>query len=211
VQYFSEYLAKWDETLGKDIEEKDQIEKFLKQLENPFGFLDTMKEEAYDDTDDSEIEANNAQQKSPLEVMVKENEKKIKVHEQHIARNIDNISINIAQKLGFSHVPWFTLTKIVLGIYTVLTVCVLFFRPDFINLTVCTAGIYMLMSTDQIRKWTFRALVFGIFISLLIDLFWFMLVDYSSDSSDGGQEKSVRSFSLTLSYCSFFFRVCQLF
>jgi hypothetical protein len=42
--------------LVKDIEEKDQIEKFLKQLENPFGFLDTIKDEA-EDTDDSEIDA----------------------------------------------------------------------------------------------------------------------------------------------------------
>ena len=40
VQYFNEYLSKWDETLIKDIEEKEQIEKFIKQLENPFGFLD---------------------------------------------------------------------------------------------------------------------------------------------------------------------------
>lgn len=29
VQYFSEYLSKWDETLVKDIEEKEQIEKYL--------------------------------------------------------------------------------------------------------------------------------------------------------------------------------------
>jgi hypothetical protein len=54
VQYFSEYLSKWDETLVKDIEEKDQIEKFLKQLENPFGFLDTMKDEAEDSETDEE-------------------------------------------------------------------------------------------------------------------------------------------------------------
>ena len=54
VQYFSEYLSKWDETLGKDIEEKEQIEKFLKQLENPFGFLDNIKEEAMDTDDDDE-------------------------------------------------------------------------------------------------------------------------------------------------------------
>ena len=40
VQYFSEYLSKWDDTLNKDIEEKDQIEKFIKNLESPFGFLD---------------------------------------------------------------------------------------------------------------------------------------------------------------------------
>jgi hypothetical protein len=44
VQYFSEYLSKWDDTLTKDIEEKDLIERYIKQLENPFGFLDTMKD-----------------------------------------------------------------------------------------------------------------------------------------------------------------------
>ena len=42
VQYFSEYLSKWDDTLSKDIEEKDQIEKFIKNLESPFGFLDNL-------------------------------------------------------------------------------------------------------------------------------------------------------------------------
>jgi len=53
IQYFSEYLAKWDETLEKDVIEKEQIERYMKQLENPFGFLDTMKDEAiYDDIDD---------------------------------------------------------------------------------------------------------------------------------------------------------------
>ena len=54
VQYFSEYLSKWDETLNKDIEEKDQIERFLKQLDNPFGFLDTMKEEAEETDEEGE-------------------------------------------------------------------------------------------------------------------------------------------------------------
>jgi len=53
VQYFSEYLSKWDDTLTKDIEEKDLIERYIKQLENPFGFLDTMKEQA-EDTDEDE-------------------------------------------------------------------------------------------------------------------------------------------------------------
>ena len=123
-------------------------------------------------------------------------------------KNFDNISQNIATKLGFNYVPWFTLTKIVLGIYTSLTCFVLFFRPDFLNLTICTTAIYMMMNTDKIRKWTFRLLVLGIFISLLYDLFWFMLQDYASErASDGGLEKGIRSFSLTMSYLSFFFRV----
>lgn len=54
VQYFNEYLSKWDETLGKDIEEKEMIEKFVKQLENPFGFLDTIRDEVLETDDENE-------------------------------------------------------------------------------------------------------------------------------------------------------------
>ena len=122
-------------------------------------------------------------------------------------KTVDTIAFSVAHKLGFSHVPWFTLTKIVLGIYAVLTCFVLFFRADFVNLTICTTGIYMILNTERIRRWTFRALVLGIFLSLGYDLCWFMITDYSSDTDDGGVEKGVRSFSLTMSYFSFFFRV----
>lgn len=48
VQYFTEYLSKWDDTLQKDIDEKDQIEKFIKQLDSPFGFLDNMQNQVTD-------------------------------------------------------------------------------------------------------------------------------------------------------------------
>jgi len=164
-----------------------------------------MKEEAEETEDD---ENDDGKPKSKLEEIMKENEKKIKGKEQEMVKTIDNISHNIAHKLGFSYVPWFTLTKIVLGIYTALTCLVLFFRTDFINLTVCTSAIYMILNTDRIKKWTFRALVLGIFLSLGYDLFWFLMIqDFSSDQSDGGVEKAVKNFSLSVSYFSFFFRV----
>ena len=44
-------------------------------------------------------------------------------------------------------------------------------------------------------------------MSLLVDLFWFMTQDYSNQQDDGGIEKGIRSFSLTMSYISFFFRI----
>ena len=50
-------------------------------------------------------------------------------------------------------------------------------------------------------------LVLMIFVSIVADLFWFYISDLSSDVDDGGMEKSVRSFSLTMSYFSFFFRI----
>jgi len=107
--------------------------------------------------------------------MLQDNDKKLRGHEEVLLKTVDNMSANIASKFGFAHVPWFTLTKIVLGIYTAMTCLVLFFRTDFINLTICTGAIYMMVNTDKIKRWTFRALVLGIFLSLLIDLSWFML------------------------------------
>ena len=50
-------------------------------------------------------------------------------------------------------------------------------------------------------------LVLMIFVSIVADLIWFYINDLSSDVDDGGMEKSVRSFSLTMSYFSFFFRI----
>ena len=85
-----------------------------------------------------------------MEAIVKENEKRLRVHEARLVKSIDNISANIANKLGFNYVPWFTLTKVVLGIYSALTCFVLFFRTDFINLTICTTAIYMILNTDKI-------------------------------------------------------------
>lgn len=112
--------------------------------------------------------------------------------------------------MGFTHVPWYTLTKYVLAIQTTLTCFSLFFRKDFLNLTVCTAAIYMLSNTNRIKKWTFRVLVFGIFLSLIYDLIWFLLFnDINNDLEDGGVTKSIRIFSLLVAYLQFFFKVSK--
>jgi len=54
VQYFEEYLAKWEDTLNADEIEKNEVEKYLKQLDNPFGFLDTMQHEATENDEEEQ-------------------------------------------------------------------------------------------------------------------------------------------------------------
>ena len=79
-------------------------------------------------------------------------------------------------------------------------------RPDFLNLTVCVVGIYMMFNIDVITKTKFRLLVAGIFLSLVFDFIWLFLkhTEYSQ-TLDG--EAGVRQFSLSLSYISFILRV----
>ncbi len=60
--------------------------------------------------------------------------------------NFDAVTINIAAKMGMEEIPWLKLTYRLAQIYAVLTILVLFHRPDFINLTVVTVAFYMLFN-----------------------------------------------------------------
>lgn len=72
----------------------------------------------------------------------------------------------------------------------------------------------MILDTDRIKKSTFKNLVYLLFASFLYDVFWLMVVSgaYGANDSveDGGIEKSIKKFSLTMSVLSFFFRVSML-
>jgi hypothetical protein len=86
----------------------------------------------------------------------------------------------------------------------------MFARPDFFNLTICTVALYMMFHIERITKLRFKILVLGIFLTLLMDLFWFFMnhTEYSEEpKADGSNEINIRRFSLLMSYCSFVLRV----
>ena len=91
----------------------------------------------------------------------------------------------------------------------------MFLRPDFLNLTICLAGSYILDHEHVRTKGKFRVLVLAIVISLIFDLLWFFLKtsEYSADDkqNDGSAEAGLRKFSLVVSYASFILRVSPLF
>jgi hypothetical protein len=100
---------------------------------------------------------------------------KLDVQEKEVEIKVDAVANKIAEKMGYPEMPWLRVTWVVLCLYTVLTVMVMFSRSDFVNLTVCTAAIYMLFNTESLTRMRFRALVLGIIISLVYDLFWFII------------------------------------
>jgi hypothetical protein len=116
--------------------------------------------------------------------------------------------------MGYSDVPWFKLTWYLLWAYTVLTILIMLKREDFINLTVCTCGLFIMFNTDRISRMIFRVLVLGIIISLVFDIIWFILKhgEFTEDSSksDGGLENGIKKFVLLMSYLSFVIRVINI-
>jgi hypothetical protein len=121
------------------------------------------------------------------------------------------MAINLARKVGYSEVPWVPLSHYLIWAYTVLTLFVMFLRPDFLNLTICLVGSYILDNESVRSKGKFRVLVLAIFLSLIYDFIWFFIKtsEYYSDekSNDGSNEAGLRKFSLVFSYASFILRV----
>jgi hypothetical protein len=66
----------------------------------------------------------------------------------------------------------------------------------------------MINNTQNVKRWSFRILVLGIFLSLAYDLVWLLIFnDINNDVDDGGLERPVRIFSLLVAYMQLFFKV----
>lgn len=75
----------------------------------------------------------------------------------------------------------------------------------------CALGFYMLAYSETTRRKQFRMLVLLIGVSIVQDLLWFVLNrDTEDDEDDGGLERGIKSFSRTMSYISFIWRVSKL-
>lgn len=114
-------------------------------------------------------------------------------------------------KMGYSDIPWFILTKLTIYVYNILTLLVCFHRSDFINLSICVLSLFIIENTDEVKRKTFRNLLFCVIGSLFYDLIWMLIYtyDWNNDTAiyDGGAEVKIRRFSLSVTYISFFFRL----
>ena len=70
--------------------------------------------------------------------------------ESKLKDNFDAVTSRIAEAVGVQEIPWLKLTFRMAQIYGILTILVLFHRPDFINLTVCTVAFYMLLNLKNV-------------------------------------------------------------
>lgn len=97
------------------------------------------------------------------------------------------------------------------AIYLLISIMVCFHKADFVNMTCAMIAVYLLAHLNTVRPKYFRALVAGIILSLLVDLLWFWekyrAYSGDDDDEDGGMERSVRRFSLSMATISFFFKI----
>ena len=69
-------------------------------------------------------------------------------------------------------------------------------------------GFYFLSYPENVRRSQFRMLVLLIVLSIIQDIFWFVINrDAEDDEDDGGVERSVKTFARKVSYISFAWRI----
>lgn len=162
VEYLSIYCAQWDKAIANDMEDKKNIDIHLKKLREPFAFLENY-DEVQRFTSNEDDDGN--------EMIDYKHPKEEQLHVQ-----LDMVAQGLAKKIGFDHVPWYSLTQLALTIYMTLTLLICFARPDFLNLTICVAAFQMFMNPEKFKKGHFRIVVAATGISFFYDLFWLLVI-----------------------------------
>jgi hypothetical protein len=83
---------------------------------------------------------------------------------------------------------------------------------DFVTMTCVSLALYAVYTPATVRRRFFRTVVAMIFLSLVYDMLYSLMVDASSNAElDGGYEDWFFKLSSMFSYISFMFKVSALF
>jgi len=94
----------------------------------------------------------------------------------------------------------------VLWIYIIMTMLACFYRSDFLNGTICVVAFYMINEPYEVKKWTFKLLTLGVFISIIYDVLYFMLNDGDLKKVPGGDQSWMITVGYYTTLVTFFFK-----
>lgn len=104
--------------------------------------------------------------------------------------------------------PWLTILTIMNIFFTLITLMLCFFYPDFLNLTVCALSFYFFYNENTEQK-ELRINVFLLIFGFVLDVIYLtcqMKFEWSHLSYDGDVERSVRHYSIVMMFISLIFR-----
>jgi len=135
--------------------------------------------------------------------------------EKQMEKNFDIKAAEVAKKYGYETVPWLELTKVVLFIYSVLTILSMYYRPESMSITVCALGIYSVECPNYVKRSLFRCLVIFTALTMVFDFIHLFIMHSSEedDLQDCEMTANVRRFAYLFAWLSFFFRpivICVL-
>ena len=160
VHRFESLRDEWYNYIDEDIEEFNLIKDYLENLTNPFDF---MKQEM-----DIKQNSNRELNADDIADLQEERQGDTRYHEQEklYVKEVDAQANRLAQQVGYRVVPWLGVTYFFLTVQMILAMLTQMARKDFVTITVCALGFYMLSYPEKTRRSQFRMLVGFIILSL---------------------------------------------
>ena len=144
----AEHRHEYDRTLDVKREFEDKIYK----LHQPFWWMDkTQIKELENDYKESYEYRNDS---------VKRLAGTVSNTERQISTKLNELTRPLSSLVGYKDTPWFACLKIMVYIYSFLTLMVNIVRPDFHNLSICAIAWFFLAIPSTIQRWSFRAVTF---------------------------------------------------
>ena len=131
-----------------------------------------------------------------------------------IDQYVDKYTNKFVKKLGYRKASWLPLVYILIAFMIILNIFACYAKPDFLTTLVCALAILFLNDNDNIDRDMFRVVPFLQLCSIAFDivwLFWLQQLEKEGAIEEGGAEAVVKSFSLTMSYVAFIFKVSIYF
>lgn len=104
----------------------------------------------------------------------------------NIDLNSDYIYNDLSKKL-----PWFLILKILIYIFSIVTVMVCFYKTDIANLTICSISLYIVSQNNEAKQHWLRLMLGGLILTFIIDVVTLIIYFgdmWGYDKEDGGIE-----------------------
>ncbi|CAI2365549.1 unnamed protein product [Moneuplotes crassus] len=199
IKFFEDLLHRLDQIVVDDNKQRNEVEKSLKELRAPFGFLEYLD---YGHFEDNDVHRAKDAASGRLGPQLSHFEKKMAVRLDEMADNI-----------GFRQPPWYRWLVILTLLYVFLTLCTCFAIPNFIDLTFSSLTMFMIEPLT-LTKGSFRTLLLGVFISFFYDIIHLILRSgyyWNFELFYNDPEKSVCRFSLICAYLLLLVKFFQMF
>jgi hypothetical protein len=104
--------------------------------------------------------------------------------------------------MGGQPVPWGKTAYVAMYIFLICSALSMFFRPDFMNLTLAVACLYYHMSKTH-SEYSYRMITTWFVLSLIFDIVWLLLFTYDWEKGNGSPEDHIRRMIVFVSLINF--------
>lgn len=191
----------------EDVNDYQNIQRYLNQLQDPYAFLNFKK----DREDSIGMSFEGIAQEQQYKKEFKKKYPKFHSFEKKVVdQYVDKYTNKFVQRLGYRRANWLPLVHVLITFLCILNIFACFSRPDFVTTLVCVLAIFYLNDNDDLNRDHFRFLPLLLLMSIGYDALWLFYIqneEIESSHDEGGLEEPIKSFSLTITYVNFFFKV----